>query len=84
MRPALERLPAFNSRPHTPLEVAYEQYRLERQGDRLSPATLDHYVCGLAVAGLFLAWPPPKIYWLGFPKWLPDRWSSNPVLLGSA
>jgi hypothetical protein len=35
MRPALAPLPALNSRPHTPVEVAYEQYRLERQGDRL-------------------------------------------------
>jgi hypothetical protein len=41
-------------------------------------------VCGLAVAGLFLAWPPPRIYWLGFPERLPDPWPSNPVLRGSA
>lgn len=27
IRPALEPLPALSSRPHTPLEVAYEQYR---------------------------------------------------------
>jgi site-specific recombinase XerD len=53
VRPALEPLPALDSRPRSPLEAAYEQYRLERRAELLSEATLQHYDWML---GSFLSW----------------------------
>jgi hypothetical protein len=40
VRPALEPLPALDSRPRSPLEAAYEQYSLERRAELFSEATL--------------------------------------------
>jgi site-specific recombinase XerD len=40
-------------RVRAPLEAAYDHFRLERQGDFVSPATLEHYD---AIVVPFLAW----------------------------